>query len=61
MSARARRRIAVAISGASGAVYGRRLLETLLRDESIEVHLVISPPAKQILALEENIYGPAKT
>jgi 4-hydroxy-3-polyprenylbenzoate decarboxylase len=43
------------MSGASGAVYGHRLLEELLRDEGLDVHLIISPAARQILKLEEDL------
>jgi 4-hydroxy-3-polyprenylbenzoate decarboxylase len=49
-----RKRLIVAISGASGAVYGVRLLE-LLRDTDIETHLVISRTAKVTLATETNL------
>ena len=38
----ARRRIIVAISGASGAVYGARLLQVLQGTAGIEPHLVVS-------------------
>jgi 4-hydroxy-3-polyprenylbenzoate decarboxylase len=48
-----RKRLIVAISGASGAIYGVRLLE-LLRDTEIETHLVISRSAKVTLATETN-------
>ncbi|MDF2465898.1 MAG: UbiX family flavin prenyltransferase [Ramlibacter sp.] len=36
------RRIVVAISGASGAIYGARLLEVLRETPGIETHLVVS-------------------
>ena len=36
------RRIVVAISGASGAVYGVRLLQALAQSPAIETHLVVS-------------------
>jgi 4-hydroxy-3-polyprenylbenzoate decarboxylase len=49
------RRIALAITGASGAVYGRRVLEELLKREGIEVHLVLSPSAQKVLKLEEGV------
>lgn len=39
-------RIIVGISGASGAIYGIRLLEVLACDKNIEVHLVISKAAE---------------
>lgn len=37
------RRIVVAISGASGAIYGARLLQVLHETPEIETHLVVSP------------------
>jgi 4-hydroxy-3-polyprenylbenzoate decarboxylase len=45
------RRIIVAITGASGAVYGIRALE-ILRSLSIETHLIISAAARRIIELE---------
>lgn len=48
-------RLVVAISGASGAVLGIRLLE-VLRQTEIETHLVISPAAGQTIAGETD-YG----
>ena len=45
------RRLIVGISGASGAVYGIRMLE-LLRETGIETHLVISRSAEMTLAYE---------
>src|SRR5437763_13686515 len=44
-------RLIVGISGASGAVYGARLLE-LLRPLGVETHLVMSRSAEVTLALE---------
>ncbi|NPT34136.1 UbiX family flavin prenyltransferase [Paraburkholderia xenovorans] len=46
-----RRRIVVGISGASGAIYGVRLLR-LLRELEIESHLVVSRSAQVTLAQE---------
>ena len=37
------RRIVIGMSGASGAIYGIRLLEVLREADDIEVHLVMSP------------------
>ena len=45
------RRLIVGITGASGAIYGVRLLE-LLRDQDIETHLIMSKSAEITLGLE---------
>jgi 4-hydroxy-3-polyprenylbenzoate decarboxylase len=45
------KRMIVGITGASGAVYGIRLLEAL-RDAAIETHLVMSDAAKRVATLE---------
>ena len=50
----ARPRIIVGISGASGTIYGARLLE-LLRPLPVETHLVISRTAELTLALETDL------
>jgi flavin prenyltransferase len=47
----AQRRLIVGISGASGAVYGLRLLQ-LLRNSGVESHLVMSKTAEQTFAYE---------
>ncbi len=47
-------RLIVGISGASGAIYGARLLE-LLRPLPVETHLVISRAAEMTLALETGV------
>ncbi len=44
-------RIVVGLSGASGAIYGVRLLE-VLAELPVETHLVVSKAAEQTLALE---------
>jgi 4-hydroxy-3-polyprenylbenzoate decarboxylase len=51
----AKRRIVVAMTGASGAVYGLRLLEELLRDKTVEVHLILSRAAQKILETEHGL------
>jgi 4-hydroxy-3-polyprenylbenzoate decarboxylase len=47
----AAKRLIVGITGASGAVYGIRLLE-VLRDTAIETHLVMTKAAKRVALLE---------
>ena len=44
-------KLIVAITGASGVVYGKRLLEELYSNK-VETHLVISDAAKKIIKLE---------
>lgn len=49
------RRIVVGITGASGSVYGIRLLEILREVAGIETHLVLSRAARQTLQLETTL------
>jgi 4-hydroxy-3-polyprenylbenzoate decarboxylase len=49
------RRIIVAISGASGAVYGTRLLQTLHGMVDVETHLVVSDAGWRNLAQEQGM------
>lgn len=51
----ATRRIVVGISGASGFVYGQRLLELLRGVDDLEVHLVVSRAAKLTMACESEL------
>jgi len=46
------KRLIIGISGASGAIYGVRLLQVLRDVADVETHLVMSPAARQTLALE---------
>ncbi len=48
------KRLLVGISGASGAIYGIRLLE-LLKDSDIETHLVVSRAARMTLSYETDV------
>lgn len=49
-------RIIVGISGASGAIYARRILQLLLRQQ-VETHLVVSPLGLRLLHDELGIEG----
>lgn len=49
-----RRRLVVGITGASGVVFGVRLLEALRDLPEVETHLVLTAGAKATLALETN-------
>jgi 4-hydroxy-3-polyprenylbenzoate decarboxylase len=51
-------RLVVGITGASGSIYGIRLLEVLRTTTDIELHLVISAAGKRTL-VEETDYGVA--
>ncbi len=46
------KKLIVGISGASGAIYGIRLLEVLRTIDDVETHLVMSSSAKQIIEIE---------
>lgn len=44
-------RLIIAITGASGAVYGQRLLEKL-REKNVEIHLIVSKAAEKVIKHE---------
>lgn len=48
------KRLIIGISGASGVIYGVRLLQVLQAVEGIETHLIISQAARQTLPLESD-------
>ena len=48
------RKLVIGISGASGAIYGIRLLELLQQDPDVQTHLVMSSSAKRTIVLETN-------
>jgi len=54
MNNKAPRRLVVGISGASGTIYGVRLLE-LLKSTDIETHLVMSKSAEMTLVYESDL------
>jgi flavin prenyltransferase len=47
------KRLVIGISGASGIIYGVRLLEAL-RDTPVETHLILTEAAKKVAALESH-------
>ncbi|EPB6465580.1 UbiX family flavin prenyltransferase [Cronobacter dublinensis] len=49
------KKIIVGISGASGAIYGIWLLQTLQAVPEVETHLIMSQAARQTLALETDM------
>jgi 4-hydroxy-3-polyprenylbenzoate decarboxylase len=46
------KRLAVAITGASGVIYGIRLLEALRQSDEVETHLIISQAGRVTIAQE---------
>ena len=59
------KRYIVGITGASGAIYGVRLIEALLAGDGREVHLIVSPAGARVLASELDVRvrpsGPARS
>lgn len=56
----ARDAVAVAMTGASGAVYGLRLLQCLL-DAGEQVYLMLSQPAQVVIGMETDLSLPGRT
>ena len=54
------KKLIVGISGASGAIYGIRLLEVLRTINDVETHLVMSPYAKSDHRHRDLLYDPAE-
>ncbi|EMO7863035.1 UbiX family flavin prenyltransferase [Citrobacter amalonaticus] len=49
------KRLIIGISGASGAIYGVRLLQVLRDVPDVETHLIMSQAARQTLSLETDV------
>ncbi len=49
-----RKRLVIGISGASGAIYGVRLLEVLAERPDVETHLIVSQAACSVVAHESD-------
>jgi flavin prenyltransferase len=47
-----KRRLIIGISGATGAIYGVRMLEILAKFEDIETHLVMSKAGRMTIQVE---------
>ena len=49
------KRIIIGITGATGTIYGSRLMEMLREEGDTEIHLVMSPSAKLTLKMEYDV------
>jgi len=49
------KRIIIGITGATGTIYGWRLMELLRKEGATEIHLVMSPSAKLTLKMEHDV------
>ena len=49
------KRVIVGVTGATGTIYGVRLMELMRTDSEIEIHLVMSRSAKLTLKMEHDL------
>ena len=49
------KRVIVGITGATGTIYGIRLMELMRTDPELEIHLVMSKSAKLTLKMEHDL------
>lgn len=49
------KRVIIGITGATGTIYGWRLMEMLRKEGETEIHLVMSPSAKLTLKMEQDV------
>ena len=49
------KRVIIGITGATGTIYGWRLMELLRQEGNTEIHLVMSPSAKLTLKMEHDV------
>lgn len=56
-----KKRIVLAITGASGTVYATSILKALEDHEDVELHVIVSAAAKKVLELETNLSPDALT
>tara|TARA_R110000787_G_scaffold131877_8_gene244037 strand:+ start:2507 stop:3115 length:609 start_codon:yes stop_codon:yes gene_type:complete len=49
------KRVIIGITGATGTIYGWRLMEMLRQEGDTEIHLVMSPSAKLTLKMEHDV------
>lgn len=52
-----KKRIVVAVTGSTGAIYGYRLLLAMSRIKEVETHLVVSSSAEETLKIETGMRG----
>jgi len=50
-----KKRIIVAVTGASGSIYAATLIKALAENDGVELHVIVSEAAKKVLALETDL------